>query len=99
MSLVHVEPVRAHGTYNKFCDKQPCNIYGICQYNQCKSKKTLRVYPSEAGVKSLFSGASIGKIEGCSFTFNPVDDSKTMSNKDLKQRKLCIIISDDSDPE
>ena len=51
--------------------------------------------PGAASAKSLFSGATIGKIEGCSFTFNIVDDS----NKDKNPRKRRVIISDDSDSD
>ena len=44
----------------------------------------------------LFSGATIGKIEGCSFTFNlaPEDLSKGRT-----PRKRHVIVSDDSDSE
>ena len=44
----------------------------------------------------LFSGVTIGKIEGCSFTFNLVADDL---NKDRKPRKRHVIVSDDSDSE
>ena len=44
----------------------------------------------------LFSGATIGKIEGCSFTFNLVARDL---NKDRKPRKRFVIVSDDSDSE
>ena len=44
----------------------------------------------------LFSGATIGKIEGCSFTFNLV--ARDM-NKDRKPRKRHVSVSDDSDSE
>ena len=44
----------------------------------------------------LFSAATIGKIEGCSFTFNLVVDDL---NKDRKPRKRHVIVSDDSDSE
>ena len=51
--------------------------------------------PGAASAKSLFSGATIGKIEGCSFTFSLVDDC----NKDKNPRKRRVIISDDSDSD
>ena len=44
----------------------------------------------------LFSGATIGKIEGCSFTFNLVADDL---NRDRKPRKRHVIVSNDSDSE
>ena len=53
------------------------------------------VTPKTASAKGLFSGATIGKIEGCSFTFNVVDGA----NKEKPPRKRHIIISDDSDSD
>ena len=44
----------------------------------------------------LFSGATIRKIEGCSFTFNLVARDL---NEDRKPRKRYVIVSDDSDSE
>ena len=44
----------------------------------------------------LFSGVTIGKIEGCSFTFNLVARDL---NKDRKPRKRHVSVSDDSDSE
>ena len=52
------------------------------------------VTPKTASAKGLFSGATVGKIEGCSFTFN-VDGA----NKEKPPRKRHIIISDDSDSD
>jgi len=57
-------------------------------------------HPDTPGAASatpdLFSGGTIGKIEGCSFTFNLVARDL---NKDRKPRKRHIIVSDDSDSE
>ena len=48
-------------------------------------------FPSQpAGV---FTGACIGKIEGCSFTFN-IHREKKESPKSAKAKKRRIIISD-----
>ena len=46
----------------------------------------------------VFTGACIGKIEGCSFTFN-IHREKEESPKSAKPKKRRIIISDDSDSD
>ena len=51
---------------------------------------------SEPLPSGIFPGASIGKIEGCSFTFNISGDQKVDSPKPRKRR---VIISDDSDSD
>ena len=53
------------------------------------------VTPETASAKGLFSGATIGKIEGCSSTFSVVDGA----NKEKPPRKRHIIISDNSDSD
>ena len=52
-------------------------------------------YVSKSGV---FSGACIGKIEGCTFTFN-IAREKEENPKSAKPTKRRIIISDDSDSD
>lgn len=46
----------------------------------------------------VFTGTCIGKIEGCSFTFN-IHHEKEESPKSAKPKKRRIIISDDSDSD
>ena len=46
----------------------------------------------------VFTGACIGKIEGCSFTYN-IHREKEESPKSAKPKKRRIIISDDSDSD
>lgn len=48
---------------------------------------------------AVFLGACIGKIEGCSFTFNIHHEVKKESPKSVKPQKRRIIISDDSDSD
>lgn len=52
--------------------------------------------PKDVNKPGVFSGACIGKIEGCSFTFN-IHREKEESPKSAKPKKRRIIISDDSD--
>ena len=56
------------------------------------------VNPNESLQPGVFSGACIGKIEGCSFTFN-IHREKEESPKSAKPKKRRIIISDDSDSD
>ena len=46
---------------------------------------------------SLFSNASIGKIEGCTFTFNNYATAENSTKTQVKRRR--IIISDDCDSD
>lgn len=54
--------------------------------------------PRESPKPGVFSGACIGNIEGCSFTFN-IQRPKEESPKSAKPKKRRIIISDDSDSD
>ena len=75
------------------------NELAVSTASASTTKPNSSVYPPDtpgaASAKGLFSGATIGKIEGCSFAFNLADDS----NKDRKPRKRRIIVSDDSDSD
>ena len=59
---------------------------------------TFPVNPKDVNKPGVFSGACIGKIEGCSFTFN-IHREKEESPKSAKPKKRRIIISDDSDSD
>ena len=51
--------------------------------------------PKDVNKPGVFSGVCIGKIEGCSFTFN-IHREKEECPKSWKPKKRRIIISDDS---
>jgi len=54
--------------------------------------------PKDGNNPGVFSGACIGKIEGCSFTFN-IHREKEESPKPAKSKNRRIIINDDSDSD
>ena len=54
--------------------------------------------PKDVSKSGLFSGACIGKIEGCIFTFNIACENEE-SPKSAKPKKRRISISDDSDSD
>ena len=54
--------------------------------------------PKDVSKSGVFSGACIGKIEGCTFTFN-IAREKEESPKFAKLKKQRIIMSDDSDSD
>ena len=54
--------------------------------------------PKDVNKSGVFSGAYIGKIEGCTFTFN-IAREKEESPKSTKPKKRRIIISGDSDSD
>ena len=54
--------------------------------------------PKDVSKSGVFSDACIGKIEGCTFTFN-IACEKEESPKSAKPKKRRIIISDDSDSD
>ena len=54
--------------------------------------------PKDVSKSGVFSGTCIGKIEGCTFTFN-IACEKEESPKSAKPKKRRIIISDDSDSD
>ena len=54
--------------------------------------------PKDVSKSGVFSGACIGKIEGCTFTFN-ITRVREESLKSAKPKKRRIIISDDSDSD
>ena len=98
MSLVlsrseHVKFTSSTATTNKLA-------ISTASASKANSSASVSDPPNTSGAASptpdLFSGATIGKIEGCSFTFNLVPD---YLSKHKKPRKRHVIVSDDSDSE
>jgi len=54
---------------------------------------------ASCATSGLFSGATIQRIEGCSFTFNVVSQKEFEAVNQSKPKKRRIITSDDSDSD
>lgn len=71
----------------------------LVQVNRSSAKNPVESLHSDPLMPGIFSGASIGKIEGCSFTFNVNHTPAEVESPKPKPRKRRIIISDDSDSD